>query len=141
MIESAAVKAGSQTNLAKVIAMNPNDLSSVKAGKRGLTMFACFKLAELTGIDVKKVIAASELITEKNEDKRAFFAPFVLNGIAPLASALVALSLTLAPEKSYASDSLYVTNAISQPAQSTGYDTSKNVIWIMRSINQGAGLP
>ena len=78
MIENAAKIAGNQTAIAKVIGVHPNDLSAAKAGKRGLPEVACGKLAEILGIDRWTVIAASALVTEKNPEKRAYLAPFVL---------------------------------------------------------------
>lgn len=141
MIEAGSIKAGNQELLAKAIGTSGKHITEAKAGRRGLPAFACFKLAELIEVDVQKVIAASELVTEKNEDKRAFFAPFVLNGIAPLASALAVLSLSLAPNETYANDTTFVTKAVSQHEDSTTCDNQKTVIWIMRSYIQGAGLP
>ncbi len=57
-------------------------LSDAKAGKRGLPSIACVKLAQLLGVDPTTVIAASELVTEKKEDRRAFWLPFVLKSNA-----------------------------------------------------------
>jgi plasmid maintenance system antidote protein VapI len=133
MIESGAIKAGNQTNLAKVIGVHAEVIYAAKAGRRGLPASACFKLAAILGIEEKKVIAASELATEKDEEKRAFFAPFVLNGIAPLASALAVLSLLIAPNESYANDRSFMSSNIMQPMDSKTYENQNNVIGIMRS--------
>ena len=68
----------SHTDLANLLGVARNSLTDAKAGRRGLPSFACFRLADLIGIDAKAVIAASELVTEKNPEKRAVFAPFVM---------------------------------------------------------------
>lgn len=70
-------RTGSVTALANYLDINPNSVTNAKAHARGLPNDACFKLAELLKADVRGVIAASELATEKKEDKRAFWRPFV----------------------------------------------------------------
>ena len=65
--------------LANLLGINPQDLSAAKKSRRGLPAYACVKLAAILGIDPMAVIAASELVTEKNPVKKALFAPFVLN--------------------------------------------------------------
>lgn len=116
MIELAARKCGSQKELAKVIGERPDVLTAAKAGRRGLPAIACGKLAEILGIDRWTVIAASELVTEKNEEKRAYFSPFVLNSLASLATAVGAASLALSPNDSHAAND---TCKVSSPAPDT----------------------
>lgn len=134
MIETGADKAGSQANLSKVIGITPDVLTHAKSGKRGLPAEACGKLADLIGVDRWTVLAASNLITEKNEEKRAYWAPFVLNGISSLATAAAALLLTSASTETYANDTLKVSDTIITADISTGYENDEAVITIMRSI-------
>lgn len=77
MIERAAEKTGGQKELADKIGINPNNLTNAKRGERGLPTYACVKLAQLIGEDERHVIAASELVTEKNPERRAVWLPFV----------------------------------------------------------------
>ncbi len=63
--------------LAEYLGIMPPDLSAAKNGRRGLPAFACVKLAQLIGEDERRVIAASELVTEKNPERRAVWLPFV----------------------------------------------------------------
>lgn len=63
--------------LADFLGVTAPDLSSAKAGRRGLPAYACVKLAQLIGEDERCVIAASELVTEKNPERRAVWLPFV----------------------------------------------------------------
>jgi hypothetical protein len=116
MIEIAAKKEGSIRNLAKVLGVTDSNLTSAKMGRRGLPAMACGKLAEILGIDRWTVIAASELVTEKNEEKRAYFSPFVLNSLASLATAVGAASLALSPNDSHAAND---TCKVSSPAPDT----------------------
>lgn len=116
MIILAAQKVGNQEELAKVIGTSGKHLTEAKAGRRGLPAMACGKLAEILGIDRWTVIAASELVTEKNEEKRAYFSPFVLNSLASLATAVGAASLALSPNDSHASND---TCKVSSPAPDT----------------------
>lgn len=116
MIDAAGKKIGNQTDLAKVLGVPRNNLYDAKAGRRGLPAMACGKLAEILGIDRWTVIAASELVTEKNEEKRAYFSPFVLNSLASLATAVGAASLALSPNDSHAAND---TCKVSSPAPDT----------------------
>lgn len=139
MIESAAKIAGNQATLAKVIGLQPEALTAAKAGKRGLPEVACGKLAEILGIDRWTVIAASALVTEKNPEKRAYLAPFVLElprkaaaWVLGLASA--AMIATLAPTDSYANDTMEVSSHAEKPAQQGFAAGDYDVVPIMRSL-------
>lgn len=69
-IEKAEKKAGMQLELAKLLNTSSNNIRSIKAGKRGLPVEACIILADYIGEDRLEVIAASNLVTEKDERKR-----------------------------------------------------------------------
>lgn len=88
LIEAASLKIGSQKRLAEQLGVLPTVLTNAKAGQRGLSPYACLKLAEILDIDSRGVIAASELVTERNESKRAYYAPFAKRAAAQLAVAL-----------------------------------------------------
>lgn len=98
MIEEAARKVGSQKLLAAKIGETEQNLTGAKAGRRGLTNTACGKLAEVLEIDRWAVVCASDLVTEKNEERRAYLLPFVRSGrlahhltIAAIAPAMIAI--------------------------------------------------
>lgn len=78
-IEAAKKMTGSIEALSKELGMERSNLSAAKSHKRGLTPQACIKLSEMLNIDLKTIIAASELATEQKEDKRQFWLPFVIN--------------------------------------------------------------
>lgn len=90
-IELGAKKAGSLTELGKMLDMSQPTISGAKAQKRPLTAKAVVQLAEFIDADLKAVIAANELVTEKDEKKRAFWHPFVNHATA--ASVALAFSL------------------------------------------------
>lgn len=144
MIEVAAKIAGDQRHLAKVIGVHAGVLTEAKASRRGLPVAACYKLAKILNIDPAAVVAASELITEKNPEKRAVFAPFVL-GVPRTAAAWIlglatlATSGALAPTDANAktSDTLNVSSPALQPAPLQGF--AGHAIVIM-SINRQACL-
>lgn len=69
---------GSLTALAEKIGMARQALTAANAGHRGLPPVACGKLADLIGVDRWDVVAASEILTEKDEEKRRYLLPFVL---------------------------------------------------------------
>ena len=63
--------AGGVIALAEKIGVGRTNIPNAKAGERGLPNVACVKLAKLIDADPLAVIAASELVTEKDEKKRA----------------------------------------------------------------------
>jgi hypothetical protein len=75
-IEQAAKKAGGITALSKKLDLALPQVSNIKAGVRPLPMDALFKLADYIDADLKALIAANELVTEKKEEKRAYWRPF-----------------------------------------------------------------
>lgn len=78
LIDAGSKKAGEQKALASLIGVSEKNISDAKAHRRGLPAAACFLLADYLGINADRVIAASELVTEKNEEKRKVFYPFVM---------------------------------------------------------------
>jgi len=87
---------GTATALAQFLGMNPNALRDAKAHRVGLPSYACVKLAQLIKVDPLEVIAASELVTEKKEERKAIWLPFVSGNMAhPVAAALIATGLTV----------------------------------------------
>ena len=69
--------AGGVIALAERLDIDRTNLTSAKAGRRRLPNHACVKLAQLIEEDERKVWAASELVTEKNPERRAVWLPFV----------------------------------------------------------------
>ena len=69
-IELAEKKAGQQTKLAKILGISPSNIRSAKSNQRGLPVEVCILLADYIEVDPLKVIAASNLVTEKDETKR-----------------------------------------------------------------------
>lgn len=90
-IEAGATKAGSLTALGKMLDISQPDMSNAKAMKKPLPAKAIVQLAEFIEADLRAVIAANELVTEKDEKKRAFWDPFVNH--AKAASIALAFSL------------------------------------------------
>lgn len=72
-IEIAATAAGSQRALEDQLGLAHRYLTEVKAGRRGLPIESCFKLAEMTGTDLARLIAESEAITAKKPEKVAYW--------------------------------------------------------------------
>ena len=78
-VEKGAEKAGSLTALGKLLDLSQPNMSAVKAHKRGFPIDIAVKLADYIEADLKAVIAANELVTERKEEKRQFWMPFVSN--------------------------------------------------------------
>ncbi|MBK7353023.1 MAG: hypothetical protein IPI97_06100 [Nitrosomonas sp.] len=73
LIEIAEKKAGSQIALAKMLGQFDSSIRQVKAGKKGLPDAVCIELADFLEVDRLAVIAASNLVTEKNEKRKRIF--------------------------------------------------------------------
>jgi len=98
-IEKAEKKAGSQIELAKMLSISANNIRSIKAGKRGMPVDACIILADYIDEDRLEVIAASNLVTEKDERKRKIIES-CFKEVASVASiAIVTSILTLSEAK------------------------------------------
>ena len=96
LIERAEKAAGGQKQLALKIGQSESNIRGAKAGVRGLPVYACVMIADLIGEERITVIAASELITEKKEERRKVWSPFVKHAAA-LAGLTVILNMTPAP--------------------------------------------
>ena len=77
-IETGIKKVGSVVALAKLIGQNAANVTNAKAQRRGLPNYACVRLADLLSVERIEVIAASELVTEKNPERQKVWLPFVL---------------------------------------------------------------
>lgn len=77
LIERAEKAAGGQIALGLRIGQAPSTLRGAKAGSKRLPSYACVRLAEVIGEEPMTVIAASELVTEKKEEVRKIWRPFV----------------------------------------------------------------
>ena len=69
-IEIGEKAAGNQVKLASYLEQNDSNMRKMKHHKRGLPDPMCIKLAHLIGVDPLHVIAASNLVTEKNSGRR-----------------------------------------------------------------------
>lgn len=88
-IEMGEKLAGSQIELAKILDIKPNYLSMVKSHQRGLPDALCLQLADFISVDRLEVIAASNLITEKDEKKRKLFESCFTKAATIAAAALI----------------------------------------------------
>jgi len=88
-IEMGEKIAGSQAELAKFLDIKPNYLSMVKSHHRGLPDALCLQLADYISVDRLEVIAASNLITEKDEKKRKLFESCFTKAATIAAAALI----------------------------------------------------
>lgn len=93
-------KAGSQIKLAKILEISDRYIRLVRDGDRSLADDVCIKLADYIGEDRLEVIAASNLVTEKDERKRKIFESCFkhTDKAASIAMAAIVISiLTFAP--------------------------------------------
>ena len=76
-IEAGIKQCGTAVALAKELEQDATVIRNAKAHRRGLPVYACIELAKMLDIPPMEVISASELVTEKNERRKAVFFPFV----------------------------------------------------------------
>ena len=97
-IEIGAKKAHGLTELGKMLDITQPHMSNAKAHRRPLPLDAAVRLADYIGADLRAVIAANELVTEKKEEKRAFWSPFVQSAkAASYAAALMIVTNFVTP--------------------------------------------
>ncbi|QOJ23591.1 MAG: hypothetical protein HRU78_07965 [Gammaproteobacteria bacterium] len=72
-IEKGEKLAGKQAELARILGVRDSYLRQAKLGKSGLPDAICIKLARYIGESEIKVVAASNLVTEKDEERRKVF--------------------------------------------------------------------
>lgn len=96
IIELAEKAAGSQKALALRIGQSAGKLREIKSGRCGLPVYACVMVADLINMDRISVIAASELVTEKKEERRRIWHPFVGHA-ASVILGIVILNVTPSP--------------------------------------------
>ena len=78
-IEMGEMEAGSQVKLAEYLMMNPANIRNAKRGTQGIPDAMCIKLAKLVGVTEIEIIAASNLVTEKNPERRKIFEGCLVN--------------------------------------------------------------
>lgn len=113
IIEDGEKKAGSQKALADILEVAPQTVADAKKGRRGLPTVQCGKLADFLGIDHWTVVCASDLMTEKNEKRRAYLTPFVegtRRAAVWILGAGIAGAMTFASTKAEANDTLFVSH-------------------------------
>ncbi|MDO8291176.1 MAG: helix-turn-helix transcriptional regulator [Parvibaculum sp.] len=89
--------AGTQSALAQILDISSTHIAAAKRGTQGLRLDACYKLAALLQRDPAEIAAANALVTERNEERRKVFYPFVMRKaatIAALSLGLVILEIT-----------------------------------------------
>lgn len=89
-INAGALKAEGLTTLGKMLGLSQPAISAAKAQTRPLPIDAVVKLSDYIGADLKAVIAANELVTEKKAEKRSFWLPFVETARAAVAVLTIA---------------------------------------------------
>lgn len=98
MIEKAEKIAGSQKALALRIGQDAGNIRGAKAGIKGLPTYACIMIADMIGMDRIEVIKASELTTEKKEERRNFWQSITAKA-ASITMAAVILNMTPTPSE------------------------------------------
>ena len=96
-IEKAEIAAGSQKALGLILGQAPSTLRAAKAGICGLPTYACVMIADLIDERHTTIIAASELVTEKKVERRAFWEKKLEALAAGIAVVSISVSLFVTP--------------------------------------------
>ena len=112
LIERAEKAAGGQKALALRISQDAGNIRGAKAGIKGLPDYACVMIAELIGENAITVIAASNLVTEKKEERRKVWHPFVKHAASILMTIIVAsVTTVVTPSPAKAAPMLHVVDS------------------------------
>ena len=114
-IELGEKKAGKQIELAKILGVRDSTIRLVKTGHSRLPDALCIKLADFIEVDRLEVIAASNLMTEKNEERRKIFES-CFSKVANFAAAALFLGVIsmMTPSPSNASQQSLSANSVTQ---------------------------
>ena len=115
IIEKAEKAAGSQKALALRIGLSEGNIRNAKAGLRGLPNYACLAIAEMLNMEAITVIAASELVTEKKEERRAIWHTFVSHAASVLLGIMGIVILIMTPSPAEANEIISLASAESSP--------------------------
>ena len=96
-IERAEEVAGSQKTLGFMLGQSPSKIRDAKSGRCGLPTYACVMIADMIHEDHTTVIAASELVTEKKVERRAFWEKKLEALAAGVAVVSVSVNLLVTP--------------------------------------------
>lgn len=105
VIEQGAKAAGDQKQLEAALDLARGTITEVKAGRRGLPVEACYKLVDMTGADLARLIAESEAITA-NPKKAEFWKKKLVEFEKLAACVLVGVILNMTPTPSEAAPML-----------------------------------
>ena len=105
-IEQGEIKAGAQKELANMLGVSASYIRMVKAGQKGLSIDLCIVLADYIEADRLEVIAASNLITEKDEKKRKILESCFQKVASVTAAAVISSILTLTPQQTVKAENL-----------------------------------
>jgi hypothetical protein len=76
-IDRGTKKAGSLSALGLLLSQSQPNMSHFRAQRKPMPTDACVKLADYIGANLRDVIAANELVSEKKEEKRQFWRSFL----------------------------------------------------------------
>ena len=76
-VKSGIEKCGTAKELAERLSQNASVIRNAKGNRRGLPVYICIRLAKIVNADPMAVIAASELVMETDEEKKAELRLFV----------------------------------------------------------------
>jgi hypothetical protein len=76
-IEAGSKKADGLTALGLILGLSQPRMSDTKAHRKPLPLDAAVKLSDYLGVELKAVLAANELVTEKKEEKRRYWSNFI----------------------------------------------------------------
>jgi hypothetical protein len=129
-IEMGEKRAGKQIELARVLGVRDSTLRLAKSGKVGLQDAVCIELADYIEVDRLEVIAASNLVTEKDEKRRKIFESCFKKEKTNNAAASMTIALMT---------TLILTLSPTQPTQAASieqYKGDKNVYYVKSKIQR-----
>lgn len=101
-IEKGEKKAGKQIELARILGISDAYIRNAKNGRSGLPDAICYKLAEYIEEEIGNVVAASNLVTEKDESRRKVFENYLKKTgertLKTIMGGLIISMLTMTPQ-------------------------------------------
>lgn len=120
------VEYGTISALADELGLQRESLSAAKSHRRGIPAYAIAKLSEILEIDPVVIMAASELVTERNNEKREYWLPFVENTLNMTRLAKLVLILGIVTN--------LMTPTASEAAQNKDSEVRSNLYYVKSQI-------
>jgi hypothetical protein len=111
-LDEAEKRVGGRSALVLRLGISSQQITNARAERAGLPIPACIALAEIIGAEPLVIITESELVTEKNEDRRSILKKYAGGVMGLIAGLVLSVSLIMTPTPAQATPMLKTDSAM-----------------------------